>query len=120
MSQVPPNDVSFQSRPPGYVILDTPDITPLGQILRLLHAPEEVSAVLVLRNKQTGALSSVTIVSITHVDHERQRGAVFFGGTLEDRRHIEAHVFATPQGEDREVLGTAVITPNQRGDINDA
>ena len=110
MSQVPRNTAPLNQTTAGYAILDNPDITPLGQILRLLQEPEEVSAPLTLRHPQTRELSSVTIVELDKpVDHERERGAVFFRGTLDDGRRIEGFVHATPQGEDREVLGIATI-----------
>lgn len=107
MSQVPAKQASPKKS--RYVILDTPDVTPLGQILRLLSAPDTANAILLLRERSTGALSSVTVVEIVDHEHERERGAIFFGGTLEDGRTIRAYVFATPQGEDREVLGSATI-----------
>ncbi|HKX24061.1 MAG TPA: hypothetical protein VJM46_02390 [Candidatus Saccharimonadales bacterium] len=91
------------------MILDTPDISPLGHVLRLISAQEEVSAVFLLRNRDNGELSSVTVVEINDHEHERERGAIFFGGTLDDGRRIRGFVFATPQGEDPEVLGSATI-----------
>ncbi len=110
MSQVPPEKASPPVQPGRYVILDTPDITPLGHILRHLLAPEEVLAVLVLRNVETDEVTSVTIDAIDQIDHEREVGAVWFGAPLPDDRRIEAFVFATPQGEDREVLGRATVS----------
>jgi len=105
------NQVPGQASPKKarYVILDTPDITPLGQVLRLLSAPEGAPAIFVLRRRDNGELSSVKVVAIDDHEHERERGAIFFGGTLEDGRRIRAYVFATPQDEDREVLGSATI-----------
>jgi hypothetical protein len=105
---VPPNEAT-PVEPGRYAILDTPDITPLGHILRHLRAPKEVTAVLVLRNVQTGRLTSVTIEEIDEIDHERERGAIWFGAPLSGDRRIEAFVFATPQTEDREVLGRAIV-----------
>lgn len=112
MSRMPPDTVA-STQMAYYEVLDNPDLSPLGQLLRLLRHPESVYAVLVLRDPQTRELVSVKIVSITDdPDHERQRGAVFFGGTLEDGRPIQVTVYATPQGEDREVLGSAAIYDN--------
>jgi hypothetical protein len=108
LSQVPPEKAS-PVEPGRYVILDTPDITPLGQILRHLKTPEEVTATLLLRNVQTGNLVSVVVSEIDDIDHERERGAIWFSATLADDRRMEAYVFATPQGEDREVLGRATV-----------
>jgi hypothetical protein len=91
------------------VILDTPDITPLGHLLRQLKTPDEVSAILVLRNVQDSTVCSVTIEEITEIDHERERGAIWFGAILTDGRRIEAYVFATPKAEDSDVYGRATI-----------
>lgn len=109
MSQVPPEQAS-PIAPGRYMILDTPDITPLGQLLRHLKEPEEVSAALVLRHAQSGALVSVVLTEIDEIDHERERGAIWFGAPLPGKRRIEAFVFATPQGQDHEVLGHATVT----------
>lgn len=109
MSQVLPDQAS--PIPPGkYVILDTPDITPLGHVLRLLKEREEVAAVFVLRHAVTSELISVVVTEFTEVDHEREEGAIFFDALLPGGRKIEAFVFATPPGKDREVLGWATVT----------
>lgn len=105
MSQVPASASPRKSR---HVILDTPDISPLGNVLRLLATPDE-AARFILRNRDTGELTYVDVVRIDDHEHERERGAIFFGGELADGRRIRAYVFATPQGEDTDVLGSATI-----------
>lgn len=110
MSQVPPMATPDGTR---YVILDTPDLTPLGQLLRHVQCPDEVYATLVVRNVDTGALESLLIGSITAMEHDRARNAIIFSGTLNDKRRIEAYIFATPQTNDPEVVGNATTFENQ-------
>jgi hypothetical protein len=93
-----------------FEVLDPQDgLTPLGQLLRCVQAPEQASAVLVLRDSEDGTLLPVAIVRLTLIDHERIKGAVFFNGTLDDERHISGYVHATPQTEGSDVLGSATI-----------
>lgn len=108
MSQVPTPGKSTE--PQTYEVLDAQgSLSPLGQLLRCAQDPSDASAVLVLRHKQSGELSSATIVHISEIEHDRTSGAVVFGGDLDDGRRIEGFVRATST-DDTDVLGSATIS----------
>ena len=106
MSQVPSPPAAGRQT---YEVLDTQgDLSPFGQLLRCAQDPEDASAVLTLRRQGSNDLLSVTFAWVI-LDHDRESGAIFFHGALVDGGPIDGLVYARPQTEDPEVLGTATM-----------
>lgn len=111
MSQVPTHGNSNDTQL-TYQVLDAQGgLTPLSQLLRCAIEPDDASASLILRNPQDGILTSVAVVTISTIDHDRVSGGIFFEGITEAGCQIEGIVYSSPQQDkDPEVLGMATIT----------
>lgn len=92
----------------SYQILNTPSMSPLGQLLQCVQEPDEATADLILRDPETGQELPTSITRITHIDHDPEEGGIFFIGICDDGRPIQGFVHATPQ-DDPTVAGSATI-----------
>jgi hypothetical protein len=91
---------------PRYSILESSRVSTLNQLLQCQNRPGTSEAELDLRDPSNGETIHVTVVKV-YLEHDPDRGAMFFNGELSTGVRINGFVHAT--ADEHGIVGSANI-----------